>query len=75
MRVMRASSLWHFSGKLLGSPASGHKLPIAVQRKKPPYSRAEASSGRLWGRADASERRDYATNATDHAAGYAHNRR
>ena len=26
--------MWQFSGKLLGSPASSHKLPITVQRKR-----------------------------------------
>ena len=48
--------------KLLGSPASGQKLPIAVQRKKPRYStRAEASLGPLGGSGRHSERRDHAT--------------
>ena len=48
--MLRASSLWRFSDKLLGSPASTHKLPIAVQRKKPRYSRrAGASLGPLGG--------------------------
>ena len=28
--MMRASSLWQFSGKLLGSPASGHKRIVGA---------------------------------------------
>jgi hypothetical protein len=33
--MLRGSSLWQFSGKLLGSPASGHKLSIAVSERSP----------------------------------------
>ena len=37
--MMRASSLWQFSGKLLGSPASGNKHSCA-EKEAPVFFRA-----------------------------------